>query len=267
VAEKAPISLRDFAGGHLPVRELPVLERTDSKGSRVENHLLLSVSEREFDLLSSAMEFVNLDQGMILHEPGSRVESAYFLNSGLVSLIVLTQDGGSVEVGVTGREGMAAPFLALGIAFTTHRAVVQSPGTAFRISSDRLDRLIPGTPQLRLVAAQFATVQSMQIAQSAACNRLHDIEQRLARWLLVSQDRIGQGRSLPLTHDALSAMLGTDRPTVSLAAKALQRRSVIEYTRGEVHILNRTALELTACECYEVIRGFNSFLGLENQRY
>jgi CRP-like cAMP-binding protein len=263
VAEKTPISLKDFAPREVPAREVPAFERSDGKGRRVENNLLLAISEREFDLLASVMEFVSLEQGMILHEPGRPVESAYFLNGGLISLIVTTQDGRSVEVGVTGREGMAAPFLPLGIAFSTHRAVVQAPGTGFRVSADRLDRLIPGTPQLRLVAAQFAMVQSMQIAQTAACNRLHDIEQRLARWLLVSQDRIGRGRSLPLTHDALSAMLGTDRPTVSLAAKALRRRGNIEYTRGEVTILNRTALEVTACECYEVIRGFNAFLGLE----
>jgi CRP-like cAMP-binding protein len=110
--------------------------------------------------------------------------------------------------------------------------------------------------------SRYAVVQGMQVAQTAACNRLHDIEQRLARWLLMTQDRV-DSESLPITHDFLATMLGTDRPTVSLAAGVLQKKKLIEYTRGAVEIVNRKKLEDSACECYRVIRQYDGELGLK----
>jgi CRP-like cAMP-binding protein len=105
--------------------------------------------------------------------------------------------------------------------------------------------------------SRYAVVQGMQVAQTAACNRLHDVEQRLARWLLMVQDRVNS-ESLPITHDFLATMLGTDRPSVSVAAGVLQKKKLIEYTRGAVKIVNRKKLEDSACECYEVIRQYDA---------
>jgi CRP-like cAMP-binding protein len=110
--------------------------------------------------------------------------------------------------------------------------------------------------------SRYAVIHGMQVAQTAACNRLHNVEQRLARWLLMTQDRVDSG-SLPMTHDFLATMLGTDRPTVSLAAGALQRKKIIEYTRGAVKIVNRKKLEDSACECYGVIRQYDGKFGLK----
>ena len=112
---------------------------------------------------------------------------------------------------------------------------------------------------------RYAAIRSMQVAQTAACNRLHDIEQRLARWLLMTQDRLDSG-SLPITHDFLATMLGTDRSTVSLSAGVLQRNGLIEYTRGAVKIVNRKKLEDSACECYEVIQHYDGELGLKYRK-
>jgi CRP-like cAMP-binding protein len=121
---------------------------------------------------------------------------------------------------------------------------------------------LESTPHLQLLLSRYAVVRGMQVAQTAACNRLHDAGQRLARWLLMTQDRVDSG-SLPITHDFLATMLGTDRPTVSLAASALQRKKLIEYTRGAVKIVNRKKLEGSACECYAVIKQYDGELGFK----
>jgi CRP-like cAMP-binding protein len=124
-----------------------------------------------------------------------------------------------------------------------------------------LKSVLPSAPGLQRILARYAVVQGMQFAQTAACNRLHNIEQRLARWLLITQDRVDSAM-LNITHDFLATMLGTDRPTVSLAAGILQDRQIIEYTRGAVQILDRTKLEECACECYGVIQQYNHEIGL-----
>jgi len=133
---------------------------------------------------------------------------------------------------------------------------VQAPTNAYRIRADAFQRLLPELPELRIRLTRYALLQGMQVAQTAGCNRLHDLEQRLGRWLLMCQDRVGVD-SLPLTHELLSTMLGTDRPSVSIAAGSLQRKGVIEYSRGNLRILDRQRLQELSCECYGVIRQFN----------
>jgi CRP-like cAMP-binding protein len=140
--------------------------------------------------------------------------------------------------------------------------VVQITGDGFRVAVGALQHALEFAPHLQLILSRYAAIRGMQVAQTAACNRLHDIEQRLARWLLMTQDRVDSGL-LPITHDFLATMLGTDRPTVSLAAGVLQRKKLIEYTRGAVKIVNRKKLEDSACECYEVIQRYNGKLGLK----
>ena len=124
-----------------------------------------------------------------------------------------------------------------------------------------LRNVLKYSSEFQMVLSRYAVIQGIQVAQTAACNRLHDVEQRLARWLLMAQDRVDSG-SILITHDFLATMLGTDRPSVSLAAGILQRKKNIEYSRGAVKILSRKKLESSACECYGVIQQFNAEIGL-----
>jgi CRP-like cAMP-binding protein len=172
------------------------------------------------------------------------------------------EDGKTAEAGIVGNEGFTGTSAAVGLSRSPLQAVVQITGDGFRVEVGALQNTLESAPHLQLMLSRYAVVRGMQVAQTAACNRLHNIEQRLARWLLMTQDRVDSGL-LPITHDFLATMLGTDRPTVSLAAGVLQKRKVIEYTRGAVEIVNRKKLEDYACECYEVIRQYDGELGLK----
>ena len=237
-------------------------ERTNGEGKAVGNRILLSLPEAEYHVLRSLLSFVHLLHHASVHEPGERLEFAYFPNRGLVSLVVAMKEGKTVEVGVVGNEGLVGAPAVVGLNRSPYRAVVQIEGDGFRIPIDALQSILPMTPQLQFKASRHAVIQGIQAAQSAACNRLHGIENRLARWLLIMQDRMDQAL-LRITHDFLSTMLGTDRPSVSLAAGILQRKGAIEYARGSVRVLNREKLEECACECYGIIRQFNGPMGFK----
>ena len=236
-------------------------ERTNVEGKPVSNHILLSLPETEYHLLRPVLNFVHLPHHASLHEPGERIEFAYFPNRGLVSIVVAMREGKTVEVGVTGSEGVVGTPAFVKLNRSPHRAIVQIAGDGLRIRADALQTVLPSAPQLQFMASRHGVIQGMQAAQSAACNRLHGIQQRLARWLLIMQDRTNEGL-LRITHDFLATMLGTDRPSVSLAAGILQTKGTIEYTRGAVRVLNRKKLEEYACECYGLIQQFNGALGL-----
>jgi CRP-like cAMP-binding protein len=203
-----------------------------------------------------------LPNHLVLHEAGGKLEFAYFPNRGLISLVVVMKDGKTAEAGIVGNEGFTGTPAAVGLSRSPLQAVVQITGDGFRVEVGALQNTLESAPHLPLMLSRYEVVRGMQVAQTAACNRLHNIEQRLARWLLMTQDRVDSGL-LPITHDFLATMLGTDRPTVSLAAGVLQKRKVIEYTRGAVEIVNRKKLEDYACECYEVIRQYDGELGLK----
>ncbi len=190
------------------------------------------------------------------------MEFAYFPNRGLISLVVVMKDGKTAEAGVVGNEGFTGIAAAVGMTRDSLRAVVQISGDGFRVKVGALRNTLETTPHLQLLLNRYAAIRGMQVAQTAACNRLHGIEQRLSRWLLMTQDRVASG-SLRITHDFLATMLGTDRPSVSMAAGVLQRKGLIEYTRGAVRIVNRKKLEDSACECYGVIRQYDGELGLK----
>lgn len=228
-------------------------ERTDSKGRPVENNILLAIPDEEYKALRPHLEFVTLKMHQILQDPGEKIEFGFFINSGLASLLVVTRDARSVEVAVVGREGFVGAPLATGLRQSSQRAIIQVAAGAFRVKSEVLENILASAPRLQHDLNRFVLLQGLQTAQLAACNRLHEIEQRLARWLLMSQDRVGSD-SFPITHDLLAQMLGSGRPSVTVAAGALQRAGIIEYTRGAITILNRKALENVACECYGVIR-------------
>lgn len=171
-------------------------------------------------------------------------------------------DGKTVEVAVLGNEGVAGIPSIFGLKRSPIREVVQIAGDGFRIKVSTFRRTLASTPFLLALLGHYSIVLGMQISQTAACNRLHEIERRLARWLLMAQDRVDSG-CVAITHDFLATMLGTDRPSVSLAAANLQRREIIDYTRGSVQILNRKELEKSACECYQVIQQFNGEINLK----
>jgi len=235
------------------------LLRIQGEGRPVKNRILLALPESEYETLCPYLALVGLPAQTSLYEPGERLEFAYLPNSGLISLVVVTREGKTVEAGLVGREGLLGTPALLGLTRSSLRAVVRIDGDGLRLRADALCNILPSTPRFQLLVSRQAMIQGMEAAQLAACNRLHRIEQRLARWLLMMQDRI-EGSSLSITHDLLAAMLGTDRPSVSLAAGILQRKGAIGYTRGVIHILSREKIEEAACECYEVIHQFNSTL-------
>jgi CRP-like cAMP-binding protein len=237
-------------------------ERTNAAGKPVSNIILLSLSDSDYSSLRPHLEYVSLPNHLVLHEAGGKLEFAYFPNRGLISLVVVMKNGKTAEAGIVGKEGFTGTLAAVGLRSSPLQAVVQITGDGFRVEVGAMQDTLDSAPHLQLMLSRYAAIRGMQVAQTAACNRLHDIEQRLARWLLMTQDRVDSGL-LPITHDFLATMLGTDRPTVSLAAGVLQRKKLIEYTRGAVKIVNRKKLENFACECYGVIRRYDGELGLK----
>src|SRR6202040_1270548 len=237
-------------------------ERTNTEGKPVSNLILLSLSDDEYRALRPHLQYARLPNHLVLHEAGGRLEFSYFPNRGLISLVVVMKDGKTAEAGIVGNEGFTGTLAAVGLSRSPLHTVVQITGDGFRVEVGALQNTLESAPHLQLMLSRYTIVRGMQVAQTAACNRLHDIEQRLARWLLMTQDRVDSGL-LPITHDFLATMLGTDRPSVSLAASVLQKKKLIEYTRGAVEIVNRRKLEDFACECYEVIRQYDAELGLK----
>ena len=235
--------------------------RTNAKGKPITNKILLGMADAEFHKICPHLEFVELPQRFSLHEPNQKMEFAYFLNRGLASIVVSTRGGRDVEAGVVGYEGFVGTALAVYLFRSPLCEVMQISGDGFRVKASALHNVLRVTPDLQMRLSRNAVLQGMQVAQTAACNRLHDVEQRLARWLLMAEDRV-KAAKLPITHDFLATMLGTDRPSVSLAAAALQERGTIQYRRGDVKITNRRKLETSACECYRVIQKLNGELEL-----
>jgi len=189
----------------------------------------------------------------LLHEAGDSIKSAYFCNSGMISTLNVFPDGQTIEVGLIGKEGFVGLPLVAGFRSSSLRANVQIEGSAFRIGADALSDCLVRCPKLAMRLHQFTHVMAMQVAQIAACNRLHEVEERLARWLLMCADRAGDHR-LPLTQDLLGQMLGTRRASVTIAAGVLQKAGFIDYRRGKVEILKKEKLQATSCECYEIIQ-------------
>ena len=245
----------------------PVSGRTDGRGNAIFNHILAAIPESEFIRLQPHFDFVQMTYHQSMHPANQEIEYLYFLNRGMASLVVITRDGRTVEVGIVGKEGAVGANTAVGLNTSPYGAVVQIPGDGLRISSKAVASLLDSTPEFELMLNRYASMQGMQVAQLAACNRLHEIEQRLARWMLMCQDRT-ESDVLPMTHEFFAQMLGAGRPSVTLAAGALQKAGIIRYTRGKVNILNRKALEDAACECYRVIQHYagNGFVQNPNQR-
>ncbi|HEY6304534.1 MAG TPA: Crp/Fnr family transcriptional regulator [Terriglobales bacterium] len=204
-------------------------------------------------MLFSKLEFVRLRTHHVLHEPGDTLKSAYFCDTGLISILSVFPDGKSVEVGLVGREGFVGLPLVAGFRTSPTRAVTQIEATAFRVDGETLMVILRQCLKLERRLQQFSQVSAMQVTQIAACNRLHEVNERLARWLLMSADRIGSN-SVPLTQEFLAQMLGTRRSSVTVAAGMLEKAGLITHSRGDVQIIDRRKLEEAACDCYGIMQ-------------
>jgi len=224
----------------------------DVDGRDIGNTILRNLPRNEAAQILPSLEFVRLRLRQVLHETGETIKSGYFLNNGLGSVLTTQPDGKSVEVGLIGNEGFVGLPIIFGFKSSGLRVVTQADATAYRVDATALLAILPQCHQLREQLQRFSMLLGMQSTQLAACNRLHDVVERLARWLLMSHDRIG-GKTLPLTQEFLGQMLGCRRASVTVAANALQKAGMIAYSRGSVSILNRHKLEGAACNCYSVI--------------
>jgi CRP-like cAMP-binding protein len=217
------------------------------------NHVLASLPPEELKALSPHLERVEIPSRTTIYEVGGTVKDCYFVTSGLISCVMVMENGDGVEVGLIGHEGFVGLPALINIVHSSILVNVQVPGEALRIDAIVLHELLDKLPSLQRLLSRYAYLQALQSQQIAGCNRLHEVEERLARWLLMTQDRV-QMDVLPLTHDLLSMMLGARRASVTVAAGILQRAGLIEYRRGKIVILDRKRLEEAACECDGVIR-------------
>ena len=217
------------------------------------NHLLAWLTaEDRVDVLRDA-QLVQLELGQVLVVQGDAVPQAYFPLSGLCALLVIMRSGRIALASLVGNDGLVGVASLLGGNRSTVEAICQVPGAAVRIPTEALRRLLADRPPIREAFLRYAALLLAQSQQNAACNRLHEIEPRLARWLLVVTERL-RAPDLPLTQELMGAMLAVRRASVSKAAEALQRRNLIRYHRGRVLIVDAPGLEAAACECYRVIR-------------
>jgi CRP-like cAMP-binding protein len=216
------------------------------------NHLLSILPQDELAVLELELEHVPLAFGLVLQEWEQPISHLWFPCRGVASILSRMADGASVEVATVGREGVVGLSAVLGVRRLANSVFVQIPGDGFRLSVERYVELQDRLPTFRKVLLRYAAALVTQIAQGSACNRLHEIEARCARWLLMTHDRV-DGDSFLLTHEFLAQMLGVTRPSVTIAAGILQRAGLITYARGEVSILDRKRLEQASCECYAII--------------
>jgi CRP-like cAMP-binding protein len=218
--------------------------------------MLAALPRDQYQRLLTGLESVALTFGEVLYEPGERIRHVYFPNDSLVSLLTLVDKHLALEVGMVGREGMVGLPLAMGRDVSPVRALVQGAGTAMRMKSARFSEEIRKSPRLQHGVNRYTGALMAQITQTAACNRFHVVEARLARWLLMTRDRVGSDE-FRLTHEFLGHMLGVRRVGVTNAARALQKRKLIAYSRGKIRILDRRGLEGAACSCYELVKDMN----------
>jgi CRP-like cAMP-binding protein len=228
-------------------------------GAQMHNEILLGLPGKECDVLFPDLEYVQMPTHAALHEAGQPITHGYFVNGGLASVLNVMADGKSVEVGLAGKEGFVGLPLVVGLSTSPTRVVAQVAGSAFRIRASDFAQALRRCPQLERQLNRFTHAMAMQATQVAACNRAHEVDERLARWLLMSQDRLG-GDLIPLTQEFLAHMLGTRRASVTVAAGILQKAGLIKYTRGTVNVVNRAKLEDASCECYQsMVRQSNNW--------
>jgi CRP-like cAMP-binding protein len=222
-------------------------------GNSIRNEILLGLSRKDCAVAFSKLKLVDLKLNDLLQKAGEKIEFVYFPNTAMVSVLNLMEDGRSIEVGLVGKEGAVGLPLLGGFRTSSHRVVTQGNGTAYRIGAQEFRKLLSACPHLGTALVRYSQTFIMQTTQIAACNRLHEVEERLARWLLMTHDRVANDE-LPLTQEFLGQMLGARRASVSVSASILQKAGLISYIHGKVKILNRRGLEKASCECYGVMQ-------------
>ena len=234
---------------------------SDDIGGATVNQLLAALPEEEYQRLIPHLEDVDLVSGEVLSEPGETMTEVYFPKTAMISLVSIMENGSTTEISLVGKEGMVGLPVFLGGDSTTSRAIVQIEGTALRLKGKVLKNEFNKGGELQKLLLLYTQALFTQASQNAACNRQHNIEERLARWLLSVNDCVNKNE-LPLTQKFISEMLGVRRASVTEAAIALQKAGFISYSRGQITILNRKELEQAACECYGLIQNeFKRLLG------
>jgi len=224
------------------------------------NHLLRALTRQEQELLEPDFETVKLGYKSSLHEPTEHTPWVHFPESGVLSLLTVLNDGTSVELGHVGNEGMVDISVFLGVIASESRTIVQVPGSARRMPAARFREHLDAMPAMRHLIGAYVLEFFTMVAQTTACNRRHRLDQRFARWILMTHDRVGRAW-FPITHEFLGDMLGAPRPKVSLVASRYQDNGLIRYERGTMAILDVPGVQARTCECYALIR--NRFLRFE----
>ena len=217
------------------------------------NRLLAALPRKDRQRLLPALEAVTLTLGDVLYDPGERLRHVYFPDDSVISLLSAVEDRELLEVGMVGREGMAGLSVFMGVKESRSRGLVQGTGGARRMTAAALRREVGAGGVLNKLLLRYTHSLLTQVSQSAACNRFHPVNARLARWLLMTHDRI-VGDEFRLTQEFLSHMLGVRREGVTLAAGELQKRKLINYSRGRLRILDRAGLEAVSCKCYGTMK-------------
>src|SRR5580700_5150377 len=224
---------------------------TDSQGLR--NTILASLRPKDLARLRAALEPVDLKFGQVLYEPGKAISHVYFPIDCLISLLTAVDKRRTLEVGMVGSEGMAGMPFILGIGVSGVRALVQGGGRALRMAAGPFRKEFDRNRKLQDALYRYMYALMAQISQTAACNRFHAAEPRLARWLLMTRDRV-MSDGFPLTHEFLAHMLGMRREGVTEAASVLKRRKLIKYRRGKIQILDLRGLKAASCSCYQIVQ-------------
>jgi len=218
-----------------------------------QNHILSSLHKDAQKRLFPFLELVPLGLGQVLYESGTTMQHVYFPIDSIVSLLYVMENGASAEISVVGNEGIVGIALFMGGESTPSRAIVQSAGHAYRLKAQRIKDEFSRHGEMLLLMLRYTQSLMTQMAQTAVCNRHHSIDQQLCRWLLLSLDRLSSNQ-LTMTQELIANMLGVRREGVTDAAGKLQKLGVIEYTRGQITVLNRPKLEKLCCECYAVVK-------------
>ncbi len=221
--------------------------------SPLQNHLLAALPATEFDRLAPELELVAMPLGDALYESGEQMQHVYFPTTAIVSLLYVMENGASAEIAIVGNEGILGISLFMGGETTPNRAVVQSAGHGYRLKAQLLKREFRRAGPVMDLLLRYTQALITQMAQTAACNRHHSIEQQLCRWLLLSLDRLSTFE-LTMTQELIANMLGVRREGVTEAAGNLQRAGIIRYSRGRITVLDRDRLEENVCECYAVVK-------------
>lgn len=228
-------------------------------GRRDRNHILAALPPGEYRRIASKLEPIHFRERQPLNEPHKPISHVFFPRTGVASIVTRMSEGGTIEIATIGNEGLVGLSAYLADGHPSTEVFVQIPGEAVRMTSAAFRQELRAGTALRDVIRRYTQALMTQIGQSAACNRVHGIAQRCARWLLMTHDRV-PGDEFSLTQEFLAEMLGVRRASVTDAAGKLRRRGLIDYRRGRVHILDRKGLEKTACECYELIRSEHEHL-------